>query len=65
MALTTKALSAFAAIALGSTSIAYAQKPLLETKDPLKTQTRLKTSPLKVDVKSPGTAKATIKPKKK
>jgi hypothetical protein len=61
---TTKAFGAFAALALASTSVAYAQKPLLSTKDPVKTQTRLKTDPIKLDVKSPGTAKVTVKGKK-
>jgi len=62
---TTKAFGAIAALALATTGVAYAQKPLLSTKDPVKTQTRLKTDPLKVDVKSPGTAKVTVKPKRK
>ena len=65
MTRTTKAFGAFAAIALASTSVAYAQKPLLSTKDPVKTQTRLKTDPLKVDVKAPRTVKATVRPSKK
>jgi hypothetical protein len=60
---TTTALGMLAAIALASTG-AYAQKPLVSTKDPVKTQIRVKTDPLKADVKSPGTAKATVKPKK-
>jgi hypothetical protein len=64
MSLTTKTLATFAALALASTG-AYAQKPLLSTKDPVKTQTRVKTDPLKVDVKAPGTAKATVKPRRK
>jgi hypothetical protein len=61
----TKAFGALAALALATTGAAYAQKPLLSTKDPVKTQTRLKTDPLKVDVKAPGTAKVTAKGKKK
>ena len=60
----TKAFGALAAVALATTGVAYAQKPLLSTKDPVKTQTRLKTDPIKVDLKVPGTAKVTAKGKK-
>ncbi len=62
--ITTKALGAFAAISLATTGAALAQKPLLSTKDPVKSQVRVKTSPLKADVKVPGTAKITAKGKK-
>jgi hypothetical protein len=61
---TTKAFGALAAIALSTTGMAFAQKPVLSTKDPVKTQTRLKTEPLKADIKAPGTAKVTVRRKK-
>jgi hypothetical protein len=54
-------IAALATVALGATGISFAQKPLVQTKDPVKSQVRLKTAPLKVDVKVPGTAKVTVK----
>jgi hypothetical protein len=61
----TKSFGALAAIALATTGVAYAQKPLVSTKDPVKSQIRVKSDPLKADVKSPGTAKVTVKGPKK
>lgn len=61
---TTKTFAAFAALSLAATGSAYAQKPIVSTKDPVKTQVRLDTSPLKADVKVPGTGKVTAKPAK-
>ena len=60
-----KIASAFAAFSLAATGVAYAQKPLLSTNKPVKSQVRLKTDPLKADVKLPGTLKTTVKGKKK
>jgi hypothetical protein len=59
-----KPLAHSPALALSATGVAYAQKPLLSTRDPVKTQVRVKTDPLKADVKSPGTAKVTVRGKK-
>ena len=61
---TIKAIGAFAALSLATTGTAFAQKPIVSTKDPVKTQVRVKESPLKLDVKAPGTGKVTVKPAK-
>ncbi len=58
---TIKAIGAFAALSLATTGTAFAEKPLVSTKDPVKTQVRVKTTPIKADVKVPGTAKVTVK----
>jgi hypothetical protein len=56
-------LTAFAVVSLGATG-AHAQKPTLSTKDPVKSQVRVKTDPIKADVKLPGTTKVTAKGRK-
>ena len=61
---TIKAIGAFAALSLATTGTAFAQKPIVSTKDPVKTQVRVKESPSKLDVKAPGTGKVTVKPTK-
>jgi hypothetical protein len=61
-----KSIRLFAALASASLMAggAYAQKPTLSTNEPVKSQVRLKTDPLKADAKLPGTAKVTVKGKK-
>jgi hypothetical protein len=54
-------IAAFATIALTATGTSFAQKPLVKTTKPVKSQVRLSTDPLAVDVKSPGTAKVGTK----
>jgi hypothetical protein len=58
-------VAALATIALSATGTSVAQKPLVKTTKPVKSQVRLSTDPLKADLKSPGTAKVTAKGKRK
>ncbi len=54
-------IAALATVALTATGSSFAQKPLVKTTKPVKSQVRLSTDPLSVDLKSPGTLKVGTK----